>query len=93
MQHAGTVHQDVHRPDGVFDGAGAVVETLLVANIGYPWLAVDFGRHRVRPRLVAVEHDDRRARLRQHTATGGADAARAAGHDGDFLDPHALPLR
>ena len=37
-RHAGAVHQDIHRPDGSFDGAGAPVETFLVANIGNPCL-------------------------------------------------------
>ena len=93
LQHAGAVDQDVDRPDGRFDGAGAFVERLLVADVGNPRSALDFGGDRVRPRLVAIEHDDRRCRVRQHAAAGGADAACPAGHHGNASDAssaHAL---
>ena len=86
LQHAGAVDQDVDWTGGRLDGAGAFVERLLVADVGNPRSTLDFGGNRVAPRLVAIEHDDRRSRVRQHAAARGADTACPAGHHGNASD-------
>ena len=93
LNDAGAVDEHVDRPDLGLDRRGAGFGRLFVADVGAPSAAADLLGYFLGAAEIAIENNDFRAIGGELAATSGADAARAAGDNGDSLDPHGLPSR